>query len=426
VGSSAKDLEQVLARQGGSVTTSLAENAEYEAVSGIIRASRMHVWLNVKALLDNFLKDGEAKNAETSANPLGADPKRIVEAIGLGGLKSMVVALDELNDGSQATVFLAAPESTRKGLMKILAPPSKDAAPPAFVPADAMKYTRWRADGQQLWNTIEGMLMEIQPQIGGMLKMTMEMAGKDKDPNFDLRKTVIGNFGDDIISYQRPPRSAKLADLASPPTLYLIGTPKPQEMIDGMRVLTGMTGQPDATAEREVAGRKVYTMKLAPQRGPGGAAQRALHYSHGRGYVAMTTDEAMLEEFLRSTENSGRGLRDTAGLGEAAAKIGGTGTGWFGYENQAQTMRLLFDAVKKDPAFADNLFSNPAASALAGPMGAGGGPGAEIKEWFDFTLLPPFEQVAKYFHYTINTGTAQREGISIRTFMPNPPNLTKP
>jgi hypothetical protein len=259
-----------------------------------------------------------------------------------------------------------------------------------------------------------------------MLKMTMEMAGKDKDPNFDLRKTVIDNLGDDIVSYQRPPRSAKLADLASPPTVYLIGTPKPEEMIGGLKVLTGMTGQPDATTEREVAGRKVYKMKLAPARGPGGVEQRALHYSHGRGYLALTTDEAALEEFLRSADGGGRGLRDTAGLGEAAAKIGGTGTGWFGYESQAQAMRLLFDMVKKDPAFADKLFNNPA-TALSGPMGGGAAnPAAQLKEWFDFSLLPPFEQVAKYFHYTVTTGTAQREGISIRTFLPNPPNLPKP
>lgn len=424
-GSSAKDIEQVLARQGGSVTSSLAENAEYEAIGGGVRASRLHVWVNMKSVLDQIMKES-AGSQESATNPFAPDPKRVVDALGLGGLKSLVVALDELNEGAQATIFLAAPESTRKGLMKILAVPPKDAAPPAFVPADAVKFSRVRLDGRQLWATLETMLMEIQPQLAGMLKMTMEMAGKDKDPNFDLRKMVIDNLGDDIVSYQRPPRSAKLADIASPPTLYLVASPKPEEMIGGLKVLTAMTGQPDGTTEREVAGRKLYSVKLAPQRGPGGTAQRSFHYSHGRGYVAMTSDEAMLEEFLRSTEGGGRALRDTAGLGEGAARIGGMATGWFGFENQTQTMRLLFEAAKKDPAFADSLFSNPATSALAGPMaGAGGGPGAQIKEWFDFSLLPPYEQVAKYFHYTVNSVTAQREGISIRNFLPHPPNLPK-
>jgi hypothetical protein len=127
-GSSAKDIEQVLARQGGSVTSSLAENAEYEAVSGLVRASRMHIWVNVKSLLDQFLKEGEAKNTENYANPLAPDPRRIVDAIGLGGLKSLVVAADEAGDGSLANIFLAAPESGRKGLLKILARQGRRAA----------------------------------------------------------------------------------------------------------------------------------------------------------------------------------------------------------------------------------------------------------------------------------------------------------
>lgn len=426
-GSSTKEIEQVLARQGGSVTSSLAENAEYEAIGGVVRASRLHVWLNVKAMLDQFFKETEAKNTEDFVNPFAPDPRRVVGALGLGGLKSVVLALDELNDGGLVHLFLAAPESTRKGLLKILASPPRDAAPPAFVPADAVKFTRWRADGRQLWATLETMVGEIQPQLGGMLKMTLEMAGKDKDPNFDLRKVVIDNLGDDLITYQRPPRTAQLADLAAPPTLYLIGSPKPETLIQGLNVLTGMMGQPDGASERELLGRKVYSFKLAPSRGPGGVVTRTLHYTHGRGYLALTTDEALLEEFLRSAEGGGRSLRDTAGLAEAAARVGGMGTGWFGYENQSDTMRLLFQAARKDPSFADQFFNNPATALSGSALGGVSGtpPGGGLKEWFDFSLLPPFEQVARYFHYTINSGSAQREGISLRTFMPHPPNLPK-
>src|SRR5258708_11271124 len=36
---------------------------------------------------------------------------------------------------------------------------------------------------------------------------------KDKDPSFDVRKNLIGNLGDDMISYEKPARSATRADL---------------------------------------------------------------------------------------------------------------------------------------------------------------------------------------------------------------------
>ena len=73
-----------------------------------------------------------------------------------------------------------------------------------------MKFTRWRLDLQKAWNTFENMMGEINPQFAGGIKMMLDLAGKDKDPDFDLRKSLIANLGDDIISYQKPPRGQTL------------------------------------------------------------------------------------------------------------------------------------------------------------------------------------------------------------------------
>jgi len=93
------------------------------------------------------------------------------------------------------------PENNRRGLFKIFAHEARDANPPPFVPADAVKFTRWRLDLQKAWNTLESTLTEAIPQASSVVKMMMDSAGKDKDPNFDLRKQLIANLGDDIINY---------------------------------------------------------------------------------------------------------------------------------------------------------------------------------------------------------------------------------
>ena len=42
-----------------------------------------------------------------------------------------------------------------------------------------------------------------------------------------------------------------------------------------------------------------------------------------------------------------------------------------------------------------------------------------MDEWFDATLLPPFEQVAGHFGMTVYAGSWDAQGFSIRAFGPD-------
>ena len=127
----------------------------------------------------------------------------------------------------------------------------------------------------------------------------------------------------------------------------------------------------------------------------------------------------MLEEFLRSGETKPKTLRETAGLTEAAEKVGGTGTGLFSFDNNSETLRLMFDAARQNP---DTL-----AKAISPLSGVPGAPdqSKELKEWFDFSLLPPFDKVAKYFHFTVSAGSVSADGLTYKIFAPPPPELKK-
>jgi len=57
------------------------------------------------------------------------------------------------------------------------------------------------------------MLAEISPQSVNTLNFildTANTAAKDKDPSFDIKKNLIGNLGDDIITYEKTPRGSAL------------------------------------------------------------------------------------------------------------------------------------------------------------------------------------------------------------------------
>jgi hypothetical protein len=427
IGSAAKDIEKVLIRQSGGGVPSLGEQPAFAASHAAqFRDALGYLWVDLKTIITTFRKQAAAKAAAPDAanNPNTPPADKVLAALGLTGLNSLAGSLREVPEGCVVNVHLSAPEAGRKGLLKILSFDPKDAAPPPFVPGDAVKFSRWRLDLQKGWAALESTLIEAFPQAAGVMKLIMDTAGKDKDPGFDLRKQLIGNLGDDLISFEKAPRKQTLADLNSPPSLFLLSSPRAEQLAGALKALSGILPMQQAKVkEREFLGRKVYTMALPPTPSPGSGrpVERALNFAASGGYVAMSTDVAMLEEYLRSSDSKGRTLRETPGLAEAADKVGGLSTGLFGFENQVETTRAALEILKKESGTLATLFQN---SPLAGRLGVGA-ENNKLKDWLDFSLLPPFDRIAKYFHLTVWTGSVTADGVTFKIFTPHPPGLRK-
>src|SRR5256885_16360300 len=172
--------------------------------------------------------------------------------------------------------------------------------------------------------------------------------------------------------------------------------------------------------EREFLGRKIYSVTLPGGLRPDGSmVQNMMSYAAGGGYLAMSTDDAMLETFLRS-DNTGKALRDAAGLADAAQKIGGMSTGLFGYQNTSETVRATLESLKNDSGTLGKVLAmTPFGAKLNGKDGKG------LKDWVDFSLLPPFDQIAKYFYFAVYSGSVDTDGLSYKIFSPTRPKLSK-
>ncbi len=269
--------------------------------------------------------------------------------------------------------------------------------------------------------SLEKMVTEMSPAAAGTFKLIIDSAGKDKDPDFSLRKSVLENLGDDVISFQKNPRTTTLADLNSPPSLTLIASPRPEQFTAGLKALANtVLPQASRLKEREFLGRKIYTLNLPQGRAERGAPpkpDRTLSFAASGTYVAIGTDPAILEEYLRGTPE--KSLKELPGLAAAADKVGGMGTGLFGVENQKETMRVAFETLRKESGSLANLLGN---SPIAGRLGMKDDQN-KFKEWFDFSLLPPFEQISKYFGLSVYAGSVNAQGIHLKAFSPTPPGL---
>ena len=81
----------------------------------------------------------------------------------MANLTSACFSYQKWPDGTGAQIFIAVPEDKRPALLKIFAAEAKDSAPPSFVPADAVKFSRWRLNVARSWRALEAMLNDLFP-----------------------------------------------------------------------------------------------------------------------------------------------------------------------------------------------------------------------------------------------------------------------
>jgi hypothetical protein len=153
----------------------------------------------------------------------------------------------------------------------------------------------------------------------------------------------------------------------------------------------------------------------------GPAPPRTLSYAASGGYVAFSSNPSLLEEYLRSSEGVRNTLRERAGLAEAAQKVTGSGSSLFGYENQVETTRSFVESLRKNSG-SPGAPSSPAANLVPGALNV---PATiqNLKGLMDFSLLPSFDSIAKYFYFSVYGGSATAEGLSFKLFSPVPPGV---
>jgi hypothetical protein len=422
VGNSRVPVDTVAARLTGGSNPPLNNNPVFAAdqLSHFHPVPLYYGWFNAKTFFGVLAQIPEAAPNPEAPSPFPAVPwGKILSASGLTGVKSVSLSCRQSPAGAFADFYIAAPAATRQGLIKMLAANSKDANPPVFVPADAVKFWRWRVDGPQAWATLQKMLGEISPMALASLNSFIDIANssaRQQDPNFDIRQNLIANLGDDWISYQKKPTGTTLANLNQPPSIFIFASPHPEETALALKNVMGFGASADnPPPTRDFLGRKIYTIPLSPRATAEGTRPRprSLYCTASGGYVAMSDDVSMIEDYLRSTDNHARPLRQREGLTQAAQRVNGAGNGLFGYENQRETVRALFTALKNDPG------SMPGADNMLMRLWGGG----SLGDWLDFSLLPDYDQVAKYFYFTVYSGSADMDGLTFKFFSPRPPQL---
>ena len=327
VGSSLKVVEPVATRLTGGAAPPLGDNAVFAAdrLAQFRDAPLYYGWLNAKTLFDVL-----AHIPPPEANPDAPSPvpptrwDKILGASGLTGLKSVSFSYRESHDGAQADFYISVPEAARQGIFKIIAAAPKDANPPAFVPADAVKFWRWRVDGQKSWATLQKMARghlarrAQRPQLRDQYRQRDRAA---KGPGFRRPQISPGQSRRRLDrATKKRRRAGTLADLDSAPSLFLFAAVNPDQAVLAIKNVAVARFPVQATTPSRRVNFWAGPSTPLPCPRARSATPRSLYCATSGGYVALTSDVSMIEAFLRSSADSkARPLRETAGFAERRA-----------------------------------------------------------------------------------------------------------
>ena len=414
VGTKSAQIKGVLARLNGKGAGALAGNPAFAADHGaVLRGADFYVWANPGAVLPQLL-DNLPDGAE-----VGIDFGEVVGALGIDGLGTLAMAYSERPDGAHSELFIGLPKAKRKGLFGLLETKRADTSPPPFVPANVGAFSRWRLDMDAAWKNLEKLLLELSPDVANMVEFTVGLLGKDKDSNFDFRKSFLNNFGDDLIIYQMPPKDTALNDIGAGPMVVLVKSPNPDELIKGVGAVPGILPPPlneAAMLPRRLGDHTVYSFELAefPDPSTGELVKMELLLAARNGYMAAATDADLLQAFLDGKTNGGLAKRD--GLAAATVLVGGMDSGFFGYQNDRDMVLSTMNTLRDNADQFDMIFS------MIPTDGFGE---VSLSEWLDFSLLPTGSKIAKYFDFTVYGAETDDRGISLKTFSPRQATLKR-
>jgi hypothetical protein len=363
----------------------------------------------------------DSKEPEEGAIPM--PPKRkMLEVAGLTAVKTLSLAVRESEAGTRTEVSLSAPASSRRGLLKMLELPGRDASPPLYVGTDVVRYDRFRIDFNQTWSVFERMLIELFPQASSALDLLFKTADPEGGSG-DLREALLALLGDNVVRYEYAPTSAHPTALAHPPTVVRLSSTNAAQLALSLKALTVFLPPPLTEVSVESwQGHELYSMQLPQVALASGLTTNLsrLLFSALPDSVAFSADRPLLQRLLLGDGPAGAPLRSLPGLAAASVEVGGTELGGFRYYNVARAMPWRLTALRRQTNIWQALFGATV------PQPASGTPLGRLGQWFDPQLLPPFEDIAGYFTFSVASAGADEDRIFYRTFYPRPPRLETP
>ena len=166
---------------------------------------------------------------------------RVMDALGLRGMKSMGMTSAYVNGRAEDRSFTTVPAAERKGLMNLSTKPL-DTSFLKWVPKDVVSVRAMTMEPMVLHDTLMGAMTAYDEKM--VEGMKAQMAEMEKTMGFSMKDDLFGSLGDQLVYWSMP-----LAGLMAAPEMTLLVKVKDQARM--VKVLEAMVAMSDGVVELE-------------------------------------------------------------------------------------------------------------------------------------------------------------------------------
>lgn len=448
-------LKFTIAHIQGASSTTLADDNDYNntvrAIDSRGAGSEGHadLYINIKQIF-----------RIASAKDTSGKVKTAVNNLGLDNVTSLCCSLGpaSLDGGNSSAKTILKIDGPKKGICKMLDLQSEPLRTPKFISDSTSSISFINIDIKKAFEELTTIMNSFSPQYGAIMYMPLLPPGPQGEPGVQLKADVIDYFGSQIIISQNVDKSTSSSN--APDRRNLNSTPKVQSLIAvaitnrnalerSLSTLHSTLIAPNnPESQRQLLGYTLYLLDpasfipglagpMAPMR-QGQTAATALGGPVSQNpKMAFTftdthlliSEESIVERAIRTLSGSQTTSIDSADWFRKAKSYIPSAVGIAGLENNAAMGEYFWTILRQMGRASEHMAGNT-------PPGgehysfytsrdqtpdrytlgrSGSNPGRKFPEisddMFDFSLLPEFDTVRKYFGLSAFYGISIPEGF---------------
>ncbi len=406
VSADAELVKFVVAHIEGASGPALAGDPDYTAAMAAVGPNHdIDIYVNIKQLVKTAGQEDDTGRAQATLTSMGFDN---VSGIGC----SVAVATDP--GGSWTGKMFVKINGAKRGICKMLDLVSAPVRAPRFVPSSAYSMMFVNIDIKKAYDELYNVISKLSPASAAAMNTPLLPASPDGEAAVELKSGLIDYLGSQVViaqSMKKPFESHKMPT----ETLFAVGVRDRVGLEKSLSLLhSRFVGSNDPDARRELLGHTIYILKLGNFPFFGGAAtpmqagaglqvrkEPSMAFTVTDGHLIIAA-EPSVEQAIRMLSGTKATSLGSAGWFSAAGAAMPSVAGVAVFEDSAASTELLWWMLKQSAESSGGLRMGPASYML----GAAG-----IGDWADFTLLPEFDAVRKYFGSSVMYGVSRADGF---------------
>ena len=424
-------LKFVIAQIKGAGSTTLADDRDYTVTGKAIdpaNEGRIDFYVNIKQVIKTELAEDTTGSA-----------KALIDNLGLNNVTSFGCSIEPAGGpgGSSFAKAILKIDGAKEGICKMLEIESEPIRMPRFIAGSASSVSVVNLNIRKAFDELTNILTRFSPQMAAIMYMPILPPDPQGEPGLQLKTDIIDYLGSQIILAQsidkpQPDGSAASSTEKEPPvqtrSVIAIAIENRAALEKSLSMIhSKMIAPNNPDARRELLGYTIYTVDLSglmpifggpgrkPMQAPAGpdAPKMPLSAFTVTDTHLIFASESAVEQAIRTMSSNAESISSAGWFNKAKSNIP-SAVGMAGLQNNAasgeyfwSTMRQSAKPDKADGEDKQNQITVGVTSGSLFPQimfQQGGG-------LLDFSLLPEFDAVKKYFGVSAFYGISRQDGF---------------